>query len=203
MRRLLPVVALPRLRRTGGRAAAAAARWPAPSSRPRRLARAAPPRSASSAPFGFRYQYLAGGVNTGQGWSTWNPDGTFVTLLRQESWAHRRIPVLTYYKLLQSSPTGGRRGATDLAHLADPALMAAYWNDVRLLFQRARGTRSRSSSTSSRTSGATSSSARTATTPRPSRRWCRTVCRRTPPGSRRSASRCATSSRRTSSSPTT
>jgi hypothetical protein len=28
-----------------------------------------------SAPFGFRYQYLAGGANTGQGWSTWNPDG--------------------------------------------------------------------------------------------------------------------------------
>ena len=30
-------------------------------------------------PFGFRYQYLAGGVNTGQGWSTWNPNGSFVT----------------------------------------------------------------------------------------------------------------------------
>ena len=25
---------------------------------------------------GFRYQYLAGGVNTGDGWTTWNPDGS-------------------------------------------------------------------------------------------------------------------------------
>src|SRR4051794_31066497 len=26
----------------------------------------------------FRYQYLAGGVNTGEGWRTWNENGTFV-----------------------------------------------------------------------------------------------------------------------------
>ena len=32
-----------------------------------------------SAPFGFRYQYLAGGVNTGQGWATWNPGGSFAS----------------------------------------------------------------------------------------------------------------------------
>ena len=24
-------------------------------------------------PVGFRYQYLSGGVNTGNGWATWNP----------------------------------------------------------------------------------------------------------------------------------
>ena len=33
-----------------------------------------PGRAASlraSAPFGMRYQYLAGGVNTGSGWATW------------------------------------------------------------------------------------------------------------------------------------
>src|SRR5215216_2335587 len=33
----------------------------------------------ATAPFGFRYQYLAGGANTGSGWATWNPDGSFVT----------------------------------------------------------------------------------------------------------------------------
>src|SRR4051794_2554810 len=38
-------------------------------------------------PVGFRYQYLAGGVNTGQGWSTWNPGGTFVTRYENETWA--------------------------------------------------------------------------------------------------------------------
>ena len=32
-----------------------------------------------SAQFTYRYQYLAGGVNTGDGWPTWNPNGSFVT----------------------------------------------------------------------------------------------------------------------------
>src|SRR6184192_4727585 len=57
-----------------------------------------------SAPFGFRYQYLAGGVNTGSGWSTWNPNGTFASMYVQDSWAHNEIPVLSYYMLRQSSP---------------------------------------------------------------------------------------------------
>jgi hypothetical protein len=35
-----------------------------------------------AAPFGFRYQYLAGGVNTGNGWATWNPNGTFAATKR-------------------------------------------------------------------------------------------------------------------------
>ena len=39
-----------------------------------------------------RYQYLAGGVNTGQGWSTWNPNGTFASMYVKESISaqHRR-----------------------------------------------------------------------------------------------------------------
>ena len=95
-----------------------------------------------SAPFGFRYQYLAGGVDTGQGWATWNPDGTFASMYVEDSWAHHVVPVLTYYMLLQSSPKGGggSESQTDLSHLADPQLMQAYWNDVRLLFRRVRGT---------------------------------------------------------------
>jgi hypothetical protein len=95
----------------------------------------------ASAPFGFRYQYLAGGVNTGQGWATWNPDGTFASMYVQDSWAHNVIPVLTYYQLLQSNPTGGDEAQTDLAHLRDPQVMQAYWQDVRLLFQRVHGTK--------------------------------------------------------------
>jgi hypothetical protein len=92
-----------------------------------------------SAPFGFRYQYLAGGVNTRDGWSTWNPDGSFVTRYDQESWAAGEIPVFSYYMLLQSRPAGGDEMQTDLAHLRDPQVMSAYWADVRLLFQRAKG----------------------------------------------------------------
>jgi hypothetical protein len=94
-----------------------------------------------SAPFGFRYQYLAGGVNTGQGWSTWNPGGSFASMYVQDSWAHGEIPVLTYYMLLQSNPHGGDEAQADLAHLRDPQVMQAYWQDVRLLLQRVRGTK--------------------------------------------------------------
>jgi hypothetical protein len=89
------------------------------------------------APFGFRYQYLAGGVNTGQGWATWNPDGTFVTNYVQESIDHRIVPVFTYYMLTQSrpgSPAGEHQ--TVMANLQDTATMAAYYADLRLFFQR-------------------------------------------------------------------
>jgi hypothetical protein len=94
-----------------------------------------------AAPFGFRYQYLAGGVNTGQGWSTWNPNGSFVTRYDAESWAAGEIPVFSYYMLLQSKPAGGDEAEVDLAHLREPTLMRAYWADVRLFLQRARGTK--------------------------------------------------------------
>jgi hypothetical protein len=93
------------------------------------------------APFGFRYQYLAGGANTGHGWATWNPDGTFASMYVRDSWAHGTIPVLTYYMLLQSNPQGGDEAKVDLAHLRDAALMDAYWQDARLLFERVRGTK--------------------------------------------------------------
>ncbi|HET6870777.1 MAG TPA: hypothetical protein VFH80_33000, partial [Solirubrobacteraceae bacterium] len=42
-----------------------------------------------------RYQYLAGGVNTGHGWATWNPDGSFVSMYVRESFAAHMIPVFT------------------------------------------------------------------------------------------------------------
>jgi hypothetical protein len=96
----------------------------------------------TAASFGFRYQYLAGGVNTRQGWSTWNPNGTFASMYVDDSWSHGEIPVLTYYMLLQSKPGGGGGEAeADLTNLRDPATMAAYWNDVRLLFTRVKGSK--------------------------------------------------------------
>src|SRR5438552_18007431 len=117
------------------------ARWP----HTLQLGMTDPPGGAAAlrkeAPFGFRYQYLAGGVNTGQGWSTWNPGGSFVTRYDAESWAAGEIPVFSYYMLLQSKPARGDEKTVDLAHLRDPALMRAYWADVRLFFARARGTK--------------------------------------------------------------
>jgi hypothetical protein len=118
------------------------ARWPATL----QLGMADSPGGAAAlrraAPFGFRYQYLAGGVNTGSGWATWNPAGSFVTRYDTESWAAGMMPVYSYYQLLQSKPAEpGGEDAVDLAHLDDPATMAAYWSDVRLFFQRARGSK--------------------------------------------------------------
>ena len=61
----------------------------------------------AAAPFGFRYQYLSGGVNTGQGWSTWNPGGSFASMYVRDSWSHGITPVFSYYMMLQSKPGGG------------------------------------------------------------------------------------------------
>ena len=89
------------------------------------------------APVDMRYQYLAGGVNTGHGWSTWNPNGTFVSLYVRESFAAHMIPVFTYYQMLQSTPSAGAtEQARDLSNMRDPATMRAYWADYRLLLQR-------------------------------------------------------------------
>jgi hypothetical protein len=46
---------------------------------------------------------------------------------------------LTYYVVLQAGPSLGDEATTDLGHLRDPQVMAGYWQEVRLLFQRVRG----------------------------------------------------------------
>jgi hypothetical protein len=85
----------------------------------------------------FRYQYLAGGVNTGGGWSTWNPDGTFASLYVRESIQAGITPVFTYYQLLQSRPSAGPDELhRDLSNLRNGSTMSAYWSDYRLLLRR-------------------------------------------------------------------
>ena len=84
-----------------------------------------------------RYQYLSGGVNTGHGWSTWNPSGTFASMYVRESVAAHQIPVFSYYQLLQSAPAAGSSELTkDLSNLRNPATMHAYWADYGLLLRR-------------------------------------------------------------------
>jgi hypothetical protein len=86
----------------------------------------------------FRYQYLAGGVNTGNGWATWAPSGTFVTDYINESTAAGVIPVFSYYMVRQSEP-----GASDsepagvAANLTNPQTAHALFADLELFFQRA------------------------------------------------------------------
>ena len=91
----------------------------------------------STAPFAFRYQYLAGGANTGSGWATWNPNGDFARFYIQDSVANGIIPVFTYYMLLQSAPGGGAENAAVFTNLNNTATMTAYFNDLKLFFQKA------------------------------------------------------------------
>jgi hypothetical protein len=88
----------------------------------------------------FRYQYLAGGVNTGDGWATWNAGGTFVDRYIGET-EKGVIPVFSYYMIRQSLPgrdNGDEPGAV-LGNLRNDATMKAWLADVRLFMQRAGG----------------------------------------------------------------
>jgi hypothetical protein len=92
-----------------------------------------------SAPFTYRYQYLAGGVNTGDGWPTWNPNGSFVTMYARESFAAHITPVFTLYTIRQSLPgrDDGDEARADLGNLANVSTMRDWYANARLLFQRA------------------------------------------------------------------
>ena len=98
---------------------------------------------AAVAPFGFRYQYLSGGVNTDQDWPHWNPNGSFVSLYIAESEAHRIIPVFSYYEIRQSQPGAGvaDEASADLGNLANVATMRSYYLTLELFYKRAASAR--------------------------------------------------------------
>jgi hypothetical protein len=91
----------------------------------------------ATAPFAFRYQYLAGGANTGSGWSTWNSNGDFARFYIQDSMSNGIIPVFTYYMMLQSAPGGGSESNATFTNANNTATMTAYYNDLKLFFQKA------------------------------------------------------------------
>jgi hypothetical protein len=90
----------------------------------------------ATASWGYRYQYLSGGANTGSGWSTWNnPAGNFALYYMQDSRNNGYVPVLTYYQIVGSTPNGG---SEDPASKFDNAsTMNAYYADFKLLMQKA------------------------------------------------------------------
>jgi hypothetical protein len=94
-----------------------------------------------AAPFEYRYQYLAGGVNTGDGWATWNPGGSFASMYARESFAAHITPVFTLYTIRQSLPGRdiGDEAKADLGNLRDVQTMRAWYEDARLLFKRVLG----------------------------------------------------------------
>ena len=91
----------------------------------------------ATAPFAFRYQYLAGGVNTGNGWASWNTNGDFARYYIEDSVANGIIPVFTYYMMFQSAPGGGSEGDANYANLNNTSTMRAYYDDLKLFFQKA------------------------------------------------------------------
>ncbi len=86
--------------------------------------------TSSGVPWRYRYQYLAGGVNTGKGWETWNsPTGAFASLYMSASSANNYLPVFSYYELLQSTPSiGATESDRDFSNLNNAATMS-YWSD--------------------------------------------------------------------------
>jgi hypothetical protein len=89
------------------------------------------------APFAFRYQYLAGGANTGNGWATWNANGDFARFYIEDSIANAITPVFTYYMIFHSAPGGGGEANAVYTNLNNTATMQSYYNDLKLLFQKA------------------------------------------------------------------
>ncbi len=92
----------------------------------------------SEIPWDYAYQYLAGGVNTGNGWRTWNTDAQFPLLYARGAAEQDAIPVFPYYMLYQSNGPclGCGEAEHDLALLNDPQTMAAYYEDFALLMKR-------------------------------------------------------------------
>lgn len=92
-------------------------------------------RASNGTAWDIRDVYLSNGVNTSNNWTTWaSPPGQYATNYMQESARHGYIPEFVYYNLLQSSgPSGANEKATDLAHLAAPSTMTAYYANWALL----------------------------------------------------------------------
>jgi hypothetical protein len=92
----------------------------------------------SEVPWDLRMQYLAGGVNTGHGWETWNPNATFALNYAQESLQHGYIPMFPYYELVQSNGSCADcpENKKDIVNLNDAALMRAYYANFAVLMKR-------------------------------------------------------------------
>src|SRR4051812_22405815 len=91
------------------------------------------PAMKATAPYGFRYQYLSAGVNTGNGWANWNTNGQFATYYIQDSVNNGIVPVFTYYMMRQSNP-GASQGEADgnYNNMQNVHTMTAYYNDLKL-----------------------------------------------------------------------
>jgi hypothetical protein len=83
----------------------------------------------------MRYQYLAGGVTSGNKWYL----GGFVQNYIQESERQGTVPVFTWYQLLQSGG-GGDEKQRDRANAQNVDIMRAYFTDIRAFMKEAGAT---------------------------------------------------------------
>jgi len=93
--------------------------------------------TGSGVPWAARYTYLAGGVNTGEGWATWTTEpGFYATDYAKRTIAAGYVPIFSYYQLQQSRP---RIGDTERdranSNLNDRTTMKDYYRDFRLLMR--------------------------------------------------------------------
>ena len=95
--------------------------------------------TGSGVPWTYRYTYLAGGVNTGNGWETWNtPAGQYASYYMTNTASRGYIPVFPYYELLQSLPSNGANESDrDWNNLNNASTMNAYYANFALLMQKA------------------------------------------------------------------
>ena len=95
--------------------------------------------TGSGVPWTYRYTYLAGGVNTGNGWETWNtPAGQYASYYMTNTASRGYIPVFPYYELLQSLPSNGANESDrDWNNLNNDSTMNAYYANFALLMQKA------------------------------------------------------------------
>jgi len=76
----------------------------------------------------LHYAYLVGLKGEG-GWPDWNANGTFVNVLTDTAKANGVTPMFTLYAM-------AARGENNLSALQDKAYMQAYWDGVKLMYQR-------------------------------------------------------------------
>lgn len=88
----------------------------------------------SVVPYNYRYQYLSGGVNTGNGWRDWQSDGRYAANYVSASRQAGYIPGFVYYNILQSPPN-----YDEYQNLQDASVMLAYYQDFKTLLQQSAG----------------------------------------------------------------
>ncbi|MBI2864416.1 MAG: hypothetical protein HYX94_07625 [Chloroflexi bacterium] len=93
----------------------------------------------SGVPWDARYYYLSGGVNTGQSWTDWLPDGGFASIYMADSARNGYLPVFSYYQIQKSAPgLGNSEVEIAFSNLNNLDTMAAYYAEFKLLMEKAR-----------------------------------------------------------------